>query len=31
MKSANEVKSVTGTSRKIELAIAKVETSLWGI
>lgn len=31
MKSANEVKSITGTSRKTELAIAKVETSLEGI
>jgi hypothetical protein len=30
MKSANEVKSITGTSRKAELAIAKVETSLGG-
>jgi hypothetical protein len=30
MKSANEVKSITGTSRKTELAIAKVETSLGG-
>jgi hypothetical protein len=31
MKSVNEVKSITGTSRKAELAIAKVETSLGGI
>lgn len=31
MKSANEVKSITGTSRKAELAMAKVETSLEGI
>lgn len=31
MKSANEVKSFTGTSRKTELAFAKVETSLGGI
>lgn len=30
MKSANEVKSITSTSRKAELAIAKVETSLGG-
>jgi len=28
MKSANEVKSITGTSRKAELATAKGETSL---
>ena len=30
MKSANEVKSITDTSRKAELAIAKVETSRGG-